>query len=207
MSTPKLIDVTPFHPMVVKVHYDEFDWNLLKPICEEMISGTKYSVDLEVDGGKSSVYNYDNQPHKSKAFGQFYKWLKPICMHIIKEEWKLVKDFEYVISNSWVNVHTNGGITREHNHGACVIVAATYLDLPENGGFIQFKDPLEYHKLSHSKDDLNDCDWYTVPAKTGDTLLFPGWLNHRTQPNGSNKERWVLTTNVINYHRPKNTEI
>jgi hypothetical protein len=205
MSTPKLIDSTPFHPMVIKVHYDGFDLEVLKPVCEEMISGAKYAVPLEKGGGRSSVYNHHNQPHENKAFNDFYKFLHPITKHIIFNEWKLAKIFEYRISNSWVNVHKRHGLTSEHNHAASVLVCATYLNLPENGGFIQFKDPLEYHKLFHQREDLNDCHWFTVPAKTGDVLIFPGWLNHRTQPSNTDEERWVLTTNFVNMNRPPNT--
>jgi hypothetical protein len=54
--------------------------------------------------------------------------------------------------------------------------------------------------------------WKEVPAITGDVLVFPGWLKHRTQVNNahsklliddngvgreenSSEDRWVLTTN------------
>ena len=47
----------------------------------------------------------------------------------------------------------------------------------------------------YTRYDNNIDDWRTVPAKTGDTFIFPGWLRHRTQENTLDKERWVLTTN------------
>jgi hypothetical protein len=37
MPEPKLIDVTPFEPLVIKVHYDGFDFKKLEPICDELI--------------------------------------------------------------------------------------------------------------------------------------------------------------------------
>jgi hypothetical protein len=40
-----------------------------------------------------------------------------------------------------------------------------------------------------------------VPAKTGDVLLFSGWIRHRTEHSRTNDERWVLTTNYMSLHR------
>ena len=56
MSAPKLIDVTPFEPMIVKAHYD-FDWEVLRPVCQKMIENTPEQVDVENEFGYSSVYN------------------------------------------------------------------------------------------------------------------------------------------------------
>ena len=201
MSTPKLIDVTPFEPLIIKVHYDGFDWNKLKPTCEKMIRDTPVAVDVEDDYGKSSVYNRRNQPHLNHAFQDFYKWLEPIYKHILINEWKLFEEFEYIVGNSWVNVHEKGGTTLEHHHGPAALVAATYLNLPKDGGFIQFKDPLEYQKTFQTRKESTTIDWKTIPAVTGDVLLFPGWMRHRTQQSASTEERWVLTTNVMNLMR------
>ena len=194
MSAPKLIDVTPFEPLIIKVHYDGFDWKELKPICEKMINQAPNPAELENENGKSSVYNRDNQPHNHPAFKEFYNWLNPIVEHIIYNEWNCIDYFKYKTSASWVNVHKNGGATFEHDHGSTTIVTATYLDIPNGSGFIEYKDPLEYIKGFLPKKCNN---WKEIQAKTGDTLLFPGWIRHRTQPNNLLKDRWVLTTNFI----------
>jgi uncharacterized protein (TIGR02466 family) len=202
MSTPKLIDVTPFEPVIIKVHYDGWDWNTMKTVCQNMIDESPVNAGLETDGGKSSVYNVKNQPHNNPAFRPFYTWLTPIVNHLIFKEWKLMQDYEYSVGNSWVNVHPKGGITSEHHHGPAVIVAAAYLQLPKDSGFIQFKDPLEYVKGFHTKQDSRVAEYYTVPAVTGDVFLFPGWLRHRTEHSNSDEDRWVLTTNIMNDHKP-----
>ena len=206
MSEIKIIDVTPFEPLIFKVHYDGFNFNKLKPVVQKMIDDTTVPVDLEKDGGRSSVYNRKNQPHFNYAFQHFYDWLKPIYTHIITKEWGFTNVFEYVIGNSWVNVHGRGGITEEHHHGPACLVAATYLNLPKDGGFIQFKDPNEYGKTFSTRTDM-EADWKTIPAVTGDVLLFPGWIRHKTQPSQSDEERWVITTNVMNSMKPPVSKI
>jgi len=70
MSAPKLIDVTPFEPNIIKVHYDGFDWNSLHPICNKIINGVSENAPIEIGDAKSSVYS-KNAPHLNKEFQNF----------------------------------------------------------------------------------------------------------------------------------------
>ncbi len=196
-----ITDVTPFGPLIIKAHYN-FNWDILKPICQNMINGTSENVHIENENGKSSVYNFRNQPHLNPHFDPFYNWLYPIVQHIIKNEWKYEPSFKYNISNSWVNMHTKNGITYEHHHGPAIAVVATYLQLEPGMGYIEYKDPLEYQKGINLHEDMDDWVWKKIPAQTGDVLIFPGWIRHRTETSQSLKERWVLTTNIITIPKP-----
>ena len=203
MSTPKLIDVTPFEPMIIKVHYDGFNFKKLEPVLEKLVKDSPLPASLEVDDAKSSVSN-PMMPHMMDEFSDFYKWLEPIVDHIILNEWGLVKAYRYIYGNSWVNYHGKNGFTDEHHHGPATMVLATYLNLPENGGFIEFKDPLEYQKGVNLREIGEEhINWKKIPAKTGDVLMFPGWIRHRTERNMSTEKRWVLTTNINSFAPPK----
>jgi hypothetical protein len=41
--------------------------------------------------------------------------------------------------------------------------------------------------------------YYPIDIKQGDVLLFPGWIDHRTEEHKGNpgEDRWVLTTNIL----------
>jgi uncharacterized protein (TIGR02466 family) len=198
MSTPKLIDITPFEPLIIKTHYDGFDWKKLQPVCENLIKNTQIKSHLEQGEALSSAGYQEKQPHIMPEFADFYKWLDPIAQHIIKKEWCLYNKFKYIVSNSWVNVHGYGGETTVHHHGITVLTIAAYLQFPKNGGYIQFKDPLEYYKGFNMKnEDEEEYTWKTAEAEVGDVILFPGWIRHRTQKNMSKDNRWVLTTNYM----------
>jgi hypothetical protein len=198
MSTPKLIDVNPFEPIFIKSHYDGFDWQKLKPVCEKIIKNTKTKTHLEQGDAYSSAPNQNSMPHTMPEFKDYYDWLNPIAQHIMKNEWGLFSKFKYVIGNSWINVHGKGGETILHHHGITVLTTAAYLQLPKDGGYIQFKDPLEYYKGFHMKEeDEEEFTWRTVPAGTGDVIMFPGWIRHKTEKNNSKEDRWVLTTNYM----------
>jgi hypothetical protein len=73
---------------------------------------------------------------------------------------------------------------------------------PTNSGYIEYRDPLEYVKEMNMHYDLEGWKWKKVKAITGDVLIFPGYLRHRTESSFTNEERWVLTTNIMNLNRP-----
>ena len=201
MPVPKLIDVTPFEPLIIKVHYDGFDFKKLESICYDLIKTTNIKTHTEIGDAASSAPNKSKAPHILSEFKDFYKWLDDIAQHIILNEWGMYKGHTYKVSNSWVNLHGEGGVTEKHHHGPTTLTSAAYLNMPENGGFIEFRDPLEYHKGFYIKQyDDELYGWKSIPAVSGDVLLFPGYLRHRTQPNKNpNEKRWVLTSNYMNY--------
>jgi uncharacterized protein (TIGR02466 family) len=181
---PNIEIVNPFNPFIFKLHFN-FDWDILKPICENLIVGNTDRA--------TSQANY-KKPHLMQEFNSYYQWLNIWVNHTANDmmafsEYKM----QHYITDSYVNVHKKGAKASEHNHACNAIVVAAYLKIPENGGFFEAKDPLEYHKttLPISPERL----WSQIPTDTGDVLIFPSWLQHRTQPNLSEENRWVLTTN------------
>jgi uncharacterized protein (TIGR02466 family) len=190
-------DVTPFDPIVLKVSYPNWNWKLMEPVCNDLIKTTNNKIYLEQGNAGSSVLN-NKKPHLMKEFKEFYNWLNPIANYIIKDVWGFSSNFEYIPNSSWVNYHGFGGETLEHHHGHSVMSLAAYLQFPDNGGFIEYRDPMEYQKTFFPKetDDLL-YNWKEVKAITGDVVMFPGWLRHRTQKNKSSEKRWVLSSNYI----------
>jgi uncharacterized protein (TIGR02466 family) len=196
-------NVTPFKPIVVKAHYPNWNWKKIETICESLIKNTNSKVFLE-QGDAGSTINGRKVPHLMPEFKEFYDWLNPIALDVIINKFEYHKDMDYVIYNSWINYHNFGGETIAHHHGPSILAVSSYLHLPENGGYIEFKDPMEYNNTFYPA-QINDeiSNWKVVPAESGDVLMFPGWLRHRTQKNNSNIKRWVLTTNYICTNFPK----
>jgi uncharacterized protein (TIGR02466 family) len=184
--------ITPHSPYLYKAHYN-FDWAQLKPICETMVEGNARIPILK--NGKSS-YTHKIQPHEMAAFSSFYDWLLNIVRSIAKEGMGLSFTDTIKVANSWVNLQENGGHTTEHNHAHVAFGVAAYLQMPEGSGYFECKDPLELLKSAQYHEDSNWA-WKQIPTITGDVLIFPSWLIHRTQENKTNKGRWVLTTNLV----------
>ena len=188
--------INPWPPLIYKAHFDGFTPAHIEA-CKDILSRAPEDgkLWLEMNDGRSSVNNQIIPPHKHPLFKEFYDWQHETAAKVMFEKFGLFDDIPYWITNSWVNVHPKGGETREHAHGLCSISIAAYVNLPENGGFIEFKDPHFDLKSLHKKSEDSLLEWRPVSAVTGDVLFFPGWLQHRTQPNASDEDRWVCTTN------------
>lgn len=194
-----IFNLFPHGSYIYKIHY-EFDWDKIAPICHELISTTPHGPTL-VKNGHTSHQN-KKQPHKIKEFSNYFDWLKFMVTDIARKGMGYSQVYhDYKISNSWVNVHEEGGITQAHNHANTFMVAAAYLRMPQNGGYFMAKDPLEYVKSGFYFDDP-EWMWKEIPTITGDVLIFPGWLKHKTQENKSDEKRWVLTTNFNQEFNP-----
>jgi uncharacterized protein (TIGR02466 family) len=197
-----LENVTPFPPLVFKLHYDGFDQQKLVPICEGLVRAAqaKRNSYLESGDAQSSVIAQDSAPHKLAVFKPFYDWLWPHMETVLIQHWGLSHRIKYWINDSWVNRHGRGGKTLPHTHGASSMASAAYITHPEGSGHIEFRDPCETQWAFHYR-EFEPGGWWTIPVKQGDVLLFPGWLEHRTEASDADTDRWVLTTNILNHHQ------
>lgn len=182
-----------FPPCIWKFSYT-FDYNNLRPKIDDLFDKVEKNSKLEYGDAVSTVsIDSSLQPHTWEELSDFQNWLGERIANI-RREYEF--NFTYSeVTKSWFNRHYEGGVTIEHNHNYSTFVVASYIKLPLNSGFIEFKDPLEYHKSNwpiYPEESL----YKSVPAETNDVLIFPGWIKHRVQPNLTNEERIVMTFNI-----------
>ena len=101
---------------------------------------------------------------------------------------------------SWANWHEVGDQTHEHAH--CdgtrqTHVASVYYMEKQEGGDIELINPLDYlHRFTPLAKDHGDMLMSeSISCGTGDFLLFPGWMRHRTQPATSNRKAISINFN------------
>ena len=89
---------------------------------------------------------------------------------------------------SWCNFHEKGDFTGEHSHCSGILgshIATVYYLEKGEGGDIRLCDPLDYIRrltpIRSGGADEPELISESVPARTGDFLLFPGWIRHRTE--------------------------
>lgn len=190
--------VNPLPPISFVSSYPNFDIPETIKVCQQFIDTSPNNSPLE-KGGQSSASNRDHQPHMHPHFADYYNWLRPIVQDIIFNQWKLEQNIQYVVSNSWVNVHHRGDTTLAHTHGSGVMSIAHYITLPKNCGRLELKDPCEAQRRMYMRQHYND-GWFPIDIKQGDSVMFPGWLEHRTETSEADDPRWVLTTNIVCYN-------
>jgi uncharacterized protein (TIGR02466 family) len=171
-----------------------FNYEILNPKIQNLFSIVEQNSKLESGDALSTVsIDRDMQPHTWAELADFQNWLGEKIAHI-RRELGFTNGYSEVVG-SWFNRHGLGGNTIEHNHNATTFAVAAYISLPPNAGFIEFKDPLEYHKTLYPIIP-EETLYREVPATTNDVLIFPGYIRHRVQPNKTNNERIVLTLNI-----------
>lgn len=166
--------------------------NVLLPIFER---AQWNNVDLEKHGG-ISTYRVDDALHLRAEF----KTLAAMVLQNAKLYWKVLDisdNLEPVIDQCWANLHTRGSYTAPHSHSLMPMVASFYLEAPENSGDIVFTNPMEY-SLTHIPYNctIEDKTETAIHVTSGDLVMFPGWVRHRTRENLSNSRRIVVTFNI-----------
>lgn len=137
-------------------------------------------------------------PHDWPEFADFIEWVKP-NIDQVWNAWKLDPNMMKYISMSWMNCHPKGGFTDVHHHHNVVVAMACYLHVPEGSGNLMIKNPLSVHNYAMPVDEHyydNEGEWEVVPVKTGDVFFFPGWLDHKTEVNPTDNNRYIMSINV-----------
>lgn len=196
--------VDPWSPIILKENIPMQNWDVIKQKIDTIFSDPNFkNSNLEIDGGKTSVmYGRETKdyPHMWSEFDYFKsKALDSISIAIGK--WK-IDETVYIPSDSWVNIHTKGSWTEEHTHRGAQFVGVYYLNVPENSGRLLVRDPMEYAWGALASDEprgINDI-WYPVDVKTGDFVLFPSWLKHKTESSSTDEPRYIMSINFVKLH-------
>ena len=181
--------------VLFKDHWDGDPLPILNR-CRSSVKDVHVNATLEKGNAVSTVTTED-QPHDWQECEEFVKWISE-RVDLLWTAWNF-RNCKRWITKSWTNIHTRGGNTMEHSHGDLAIVIAWYVSLPPSGGFIEFRNPLEYHWAGYPVENGDKGLWTSVPCKTNDVLIFPGWLKHRVQPSNTDEERWVVTMNITHH--------
>jgi hypothetical protein len=190
--------------VAIKLHYNFNFLQSLKQKCDETIEYSKNAeekVPLESGEAVSTViHNIKGQPHSWEENRKYNQFLQANMPFILKEFGLMNVPID--VSNSWVNRHSRGGETLEHKHQFVDLVISSYLFCPEGSGNLLIRDPLEYHKWNDvvenafSKTSKYQYPWIEVPVKTNELVIFPGWLNHKTEKSECDIDRYVMTYNL-----------
>ena len=138
--------------------------------------------------------------HKIPVFKPLVDELFKMQMEIYKEE---LLSREPIIGNMWANINPPGGYNRPHIHPNSHFSGVYYIKAPQNSGEIVFNDP---RSAAHMvmPDRVKDIKppshlWREVRVNPleGRMLMFPSWLWHCVEPNGSNDIRISVSFNFI----------
>ena len=113
--------------------------------------------------------------------------------------WILEPD-KVLCSEMWAIINKKNDFNIMHTHPNCNLSAAYYVKAPKNCGKFTIENPHSISKhnypASNRKTEFNS-KLEKLEIEEGDLLLFPAYLPHGVEENKSNKDRIVISFNII----------
>jgi uncharacterized protein (TIGR02466 family) len=150
---------------------------------------------LEKHGGVST-YELDNQLHKLAEFSK----LNDIILFHSLIYWRVLDvdgRLSPRIDQCWSNLHVSGSFTLHHSHSLMPMVATFYLKAKKNSGDLILINPAEYSitNIPFSQSIEKKIET-SLKVETGDLIIFPGYVRHKTGENLSGDDRIVISFNL-----------
>ena len=131
--------------------------------------------------------------------------LQPLVGHVragveLVLELLRVESAPFEITGLWVNVAAPGGAVRMHNHPNNFLSGVYYVQVQEGADSINFHDPRPQTAVVRppvTELTAYNADQVVVRVEEGDLLVFPAWLSHSVDPNGSDRVRISASFNVM----------
>ena len=200
MSTVNIFPTKIYH---VSSGFD-CDWMLhqLNPLLEECYNSAKDNNQQSIRGDGVCTYNTARELNNTSEF----KTIKEFINEHAEIYWKELgydPKQKPAVFEMWTNIYKTGSFIDIHSHSPIQMTACFYLQYPPNGGDLVFEHPLatllKHQPYDHSLIREHPEYWeYNVPMKTGDLVIFPGYINHKTLPNKSNMDRIMIGANICN---------
>lgn len=173
----------------------DINFESIKDCINNEFKNINVNISLEKNGGVST-YASNRMLHMNSAFEK----LNELILYHVNLYWKILDindGLKPAIDECWSNKHVKGSYTDLHSHSMHPIVVSFYLTAPKDSGNIVFVNPMEY-AITHIpynypvEDKINT----SVYIKSGDVVMFPGWLRHKTEVSNSDEDRIVITYNI-----------
>ena len=106
----------------------------------------------------------------------------------------------FEITGCWANVLAKGAVHRAHSHPNNFLSGAYYVRTFPGADTINFHDPRSQAGIIRppvAELTAENTDQVVVKVKNGTLLLFPAYLQHSVDTNGSEEERVSMSFNIM----------
>lgn len=191
---------TDIFPLSIwKARYDIFKTDYIKDVLfaklESEFNATKDNNNPTMVNGTLCTYNQYAQIHELEEASD-------LCNFAENEAAKYWKELNYSsllepkLIQMWANRQPKGGSVRSHLHGTMPITAVLYVNAKKGCGNIVLQNPLESLLVSQPMDyDAQAFLHHEIEVKTGDFIMFPGWMHHYVKENTLDEDRLIIGMN------------
>jgi uncharacterized protein (TIGR02466 family) len=106
-------------------------------------------------------------------------------------------DLTPFVFQTWANTTPQGGYVEPHLHGNMPFTAVLYVDASPEQGNIIIENPLDTVLMTQPiSPTVKYPMGQEIEVRTGDLIIFPGYLKHRVLSNTTDRDRLVLGFNI-----------
>jgi uncharacterized protein (TIGR02466 family) len=116
------------------------------------------------------------------------------------------KNIDLEMMQSWTTITNKYGYQTPHEHSGNSVLAVYYIQTSDNCGDLLLHDPrgatsfIPNFETDTSGEKVSGRSYFKITPKTGDLILFPGYVIHSVQPNMSDNIRLSLAINFKYKH-------
>jgi len=161
---------------------------------------------------KSNLMGWQSRSdlHRDPAFAPLAALVLGVA-DAITPQFEVFPDAVLDIQNAWANANPYGASNAPHVHAGSALSGSYYARTPENCGDIEFLDPRGAAVTARpvypqERPNVLTNSRFTLRARAGLLVLFPGWLQHYVHPNRSQEDRISFAFNLGFVHRNQRAE-
>ncbi len=189
------ISLFPFK--IYKTRYEKHEWikdNLFSKLDTAFQESILNNQHFQRDG---NMCTYHVEPNINRKYAEETKDLIAFTEAAAKDYWKELDYFpgmEPFVLEIWANKSPRGGYITSHLHLSLPFTAVYYVDASPEQGNIVFENP---NDLLLSAQPVNYLEGtyqfeHEINVQSGDLLIFPGYMKHRSKPNQTDRPRLIL---------------
>jgi len=196
MATPvKLFPITVYRDQYPRVH--ELKDSLFSKL-DSVFSDTVDNNNVFMKQGTLCSYNSNSYLHA--AFPAETRAVVEFVEAAAREYWlecQYHPELTPFVFQMWANTTPQGGYVEPHLHGNMPFTAVLYVDASPEQGNIIIENPLDMVLMSQPiSPSVKYPMGEELEVRTGDLIIFPGYLKHRVLPNTTDRDRLVLGFNI-----------
>lgn len=152
----------------------------------------------EKEGQPRQQWQSPNDLHTFPEFEELNNIIKSTASDVLKQQG--VETDAFLITGCWINIRPPAHDHPAHTHPNNYLSGCYYVNTPEGGDCIVFRDPkMETNIIAPplTREDQENSRTIMVPVRSGMVVLFPSWLPHLVPPNQGNIERVSIAFNIM----------
>ena len=176
------------------LHENEDSYNAIQ---EELLSCCNNEKFSQVPGWAPDTHELNEDPFNNNVIKDCPIFLDFLHANLMSYLDDIGCQFprEYVITSSWFTKTLHNKYAHLHDHGSCDVSGVYYLKTNGKDGNLLFRDPYNAYATNYIYQVVTSND-STLPLEQGLLALWPGMIQHRTQPNETQDERISLSFNL-----------